>query len=110
MRFNIYDFNGRATEVDTYDKVIRCIFVQVISGNEVVTVNYDDCTSVTFDSCDNRAADYVDGSYSVDQNHLQDWVNFEITDYDKQPWHVHYTNGTQTIPMKRLFEFMEDDD
>lgn len=110
MIFNIYDFNGRATEVDTFDKVIRDIFVQVISGDEVVTVDYDDGTSKTFDSSNNRMVDYVDGSYILYPNNLQDWVNFEITDYDKQPWHVHYTNSTQTIPIKRLFAFMEDDD
>ena len=110
MIFNIYDFNGRATEVDTFDKVIRDIFVQVLSGDEVVTVDYDDGTSKTFDSSHNRTVDYVDGSYILYPNNLQDWVNFEITDYDKQPWHVHYTNGTHTIPIKRLFEFMEDDD
>ena len=110
MIFNIYDFNGRAREVDTGDKVIKDLFVQVLSGDEVVTVYYDDCTSVRFDSSRNRAADYVDGSYIIYPNNLEDWVNFEITDYDKQPWHVHYTNGTQTIPIKRLFAFMEDDD
>lgn len=110
MIFNIYDFNGRVTEVDTFDKVIRDIFVQVLSRDEVVTVDYDDGTSKTFDSSHNRTIDYVDGSYIIYPNNLQDWVNFEITDYDKQPWHVHYTNGTQTIPIKRLFAFMEDDD
>ena len=110
MIFNIYDFNGRTTKVDTGDKVIKDIFVQVLSGDEVVTVDYDDGTSKIFDSSHNRTVDYVDGSYILYPNNLQDWVNFEITDYDKQPWYVHYKNGTQTIPMKRLFEFMEDDD
>lgn len=110
MRFNIYDFNGRAREVDTGDKVIKDLFVQVLSGDEVVTVYYDDCTSVRFDSSRNRAADYVDGSYIIYPDNLHDWVNFEITDYDKQPWHVHYQNGTPTIPIKRLFEFMVNDD
>nr|DAQ91547.1 MAG TPA: hypothetical protein [Caudoviricetes sp.] len=110
MRFNIYDFNGCATEVDTGDKVIKDIFVQVISGDEVVTVYYDDCTRARFDSSRNRTPDYAYSSYILHPNNLQDWVNFEITDYDKQPGHVHYKNGTHTIPIKRLFAFMEDDD
>lgn len=110
MKFNIYDFNGCATEVDTGDKVVKDLFVQVLSGVEVVTVEYDDGTREIFDSSSNRWNSCVEGSYIVDQEHLQDWINFEITDYDKQPWHVHYENGTHTIPIKRLFAFMEDDD
>lgn len=110
MIFNIYDFNGRATEVDTGDKVVKDLFVQVLSGVEVVKVEYDDGTREIFDSSSNRWNSCVEGSYIVDREHLQDWINFEITDCDKQPWHVHYTNGTQTIPIKRLFAFMEDDD
>ena len=110
MKFNIYDYNGHATKVDTGDKVIKQLFVQVLSGDEVVTVDYDDGTSETFDSSDNRWDSYVNGAYFVDINHLQDWVNFELTDYDKQAWHVHYKNGTPIIPIKRLFEFMEDDE
>lgn len=110
MIFNIYNFNGKATKVDTGDKVIKDVFVQVLSGDEVVTVYYYDCTSVRFDSSRNRAADYDDGSYIIYPDNLQDWVNFEITDYDKQPWRVHYKNGTLTIPIKRLFAFMVDED
>lgn len=110
MIFNIYDFNDRATKVDTGDKVIKDLFVQVLSGDEVVTAEYDDGTRETFDSSNNRWNSYVEGSYIIDREHLQDWINFEITDYDKQPWHVHYINGTQIIPIKRLFAFMEEDD
>lgn len=107
MIFNIYDFNGKATAVDTGDKVIKQLFVQVLSGDEVVTVEYDDGTRETFDSSSNRWNSYVEGSYIVDQDHLQDWINFEITDYDKQPWHVHYTNHTPNISTKRMFKFYE---
>ena len=38
MKFTIYDYNGKATEVDTGDKEIRELFVQVLSEDEVVTV------------------------------------------------------------------------
>lgn len=107
MIFNIYDFNGKATAVNTGDKVIKQLFVQVLSGDEVVTAKYDDGTRETFDSSNNRWNSYVEGSYIVDQDHLQDWINFEITDYDKQPWHVHYTNHTPNISTKRMFKFYE---
>jgi len=59
MIFNIYDFNGKATEVDTGDKVIKQLFVQVLSGDEVVTVEYDDGTREKFDSSSNRWSSYV---------------------------------------------------
>ena len=38
MRFNIYNFNNEATEVDTGDNIIKQLFVQLMSGNEVVSV------------------------------------------------------------------------
>lgn len=107
MRFNIYNFNNEATEVNTGDKLIKQLFVQVMSGNEVVSVEYDDSARETFDSSNNRWNSYVEGSYIVEQDHLQEWINYAPTDYDKQPWHVHYKNGTQIIPYKRMFEFYE---
>ncbi len=107
MRFNIYNFNNEATEVDTGDNIIKQLFVQVMSGNEVVSVEYDDGTRETFDSSNNIWNSYVEGSYIVEQDYLQDWINYAPTDYDKQPWHVHYKNGTQIIPYKRMFEFYE---
>ena len=107
MRFNIYNFNNEATEVDTGDNIIKQLFVQLMSGNEVVSVEYDDGARETFDSSNNILNSYVEGSYIVEQDHLQDWINFEITDYDKQPWHVHYKNGTQIISYKRMHKFCE---
>ena len=107
MRFNIYNFNNEATEVNTGDKLIKQLFVQVMSGNEVVSVECDDGARETFDSSNNRWNSYVEGSYIVEQDHLQEWINYAPTDYDKQPWHVHYKNGTQIIPYKRMFEFYE---
>jgi hypothetical protein len=107
MRFNIYNFNNEATEVDTGDNIIKQLFVQLMSGNEVVSVEYNNGARETFDSSNNISDSYVEGSYIVDKDHLQDWINFEITDYDKQPWHVHYKNGTQIISYKRMHKFCE---
>lgn len=107
MKFNIYNFNNEATEVDTGDKEIQRLYVQVLTWDEVVTVEYNDGTRETFDSSNNRFVDFVEGFYIVEQNCLQDWINYVPTDYDKQPWYVHYTNNTGNIPNKRMCEFYE---
>ena len=82
MKFNIYDYNGRATEVDTGDNIIKQLFVQLMSGNEVVSVEYDDGERETFYSSNNRWNSYVEGSYIVEQDHLQQWIDYAPTDYD----------------------------
>jgi len=105
MKFNIYNFNNEATEVDTGDMEIQRLYVQVLTWDEVVTVEYNDGTRETFDSSNNRFVDFVEGFYIVEQNCLQDWINYVPTDYDKQPWYVHYTNNTGNIPNKRMCEF-----
>lgn len=105
MKFKIYDYNGKATEVDTGDKGIKELFVQVLSGDEVVTVDYDDGTKETFDSSDNRRVSYVEESYIVEKDRIKDWVNFVATDYDKQPWYVHYMNDTYGVSTTRAYEF-----
>lgn len=107
MKFNIYNFNNEATEVDTGDKEIQRLYVQVLTWDEVVTVEYNDGTRETFDSSNNRFVDFVEGFYIVEQNCLQDWINYVPTDYDKQPWYVHYMNNTGNIPNKRMCEFYE---
>ena len=107
MKFNIYNFNNEATEVDTGDKEIQRLYVQVLTWDEVVTVEYNDGVRETFDSSDNRFVDFVEGFYIVEQNCLQDWINYVPTNYNKQPWYVHYTNNTGNIPNKRMCEFYE---
>ena len=94
MRFNIYDFNGRARKVDTGDKVINRLFVQVLSGDEVVTVDYDDGTSETFDSSDSREYSYMEESYFVKKDGIQDWMSYVSTD-----------TNTNDVPHKRAYKF-----
>lgn len=97
MKFKIYDFNGKATKVDTGDKLVKQLFVQVLSGDEVVTVEYDDGTKKTFDSSYNRYVSYVEESYIVEKDRIQDWVSYVPTD----------TNDTNTndVPHKRAYKF-----
>ena len=105
MKFNIYNFNNEATEVDIGEKLIKQLFVQVLLGDEVVTVEYDDGTKKTFDSSYNRWVSYVEESYIVEKDRIQDWISYMPTDYDKQPWRVHYMNNTHGVQFKRAMEF-----
>lgn len=77
----------------------------MLSGDEVVTVEYDDGTKKTFDSTYNRWVSYVEESYFVEKDRIQDWVSYVPTDYDKQPWHIHYNNHTYGVPHKRAWKF-----
>ena len=94
MKFKIYDYNGKATEVDTGDKKIKELFVQVLSGDEVVTVDYDDGTSETFDSSDSREYSYMEESYFVKKDGIQDWMSYVSTD-----------TNTNDVPHKRAYKF-----
>ena len=96
MKFNIYNFNNEATEVDIGEKLIKQLFV---------TVEYDDGTKKTFDSSYNRWVSYVEESYIVEKDRIQDWISYMPTDYDKQPWRVHYMNNTHGVQFKRAMEF-----
>ena len=84
MIFNIYDYEGRATEVDTGDKIIKRLLVQLLFGDEIVMVMYDDGTNETFDSCDYRRGNCMEAFYFVDKSHLQDWIGLESTDPDER--------------------------
>lgn len=94
MKFKIYDYNGKATEVDTGDKEIKELFVQVLSGDEVVTVDYDDDTSETFDSSDSREYSYMEESYFIGKDSIQDWISYVSTD-----------TNTNDVPHKRAWKF-----
>nr|DAO85518.1 MAG TPA: hypothetical protein [Caudoviricetes sp.] len=94
MKFKIYDYNDKTTEVDTGDKEIKGLFVQVLSGDEVVTVEYDDGTKETFDSSDNRRVSYVEESYFVEKDSIQDWISYVSDD-----------TNTNDVPHKRAWKF-----
>ena len=94
MKFNIYNYNGKATEIDTGDKGIKELFVQVLSGDEIVTVDYDDGTSETFDSSDSREYSYMEESYFVEKDNIQDWISYVSDD-----------TNMNDVPHKRAYKF-----
>ena len=42
MKFNIYDYADQSVEIETQNKPIEEIFVQIISGDETIVVTYAD--------------------------------------------------------------------
>ena len=96
MIFNIYDFNDRATKVDTNNKEVRQLLVQVLSGDEVVTVDYSDCTNETYDSSNNRFINRFDGSYSVTLEDLQEWIAYGVS---------RVNSNSENLSYKRMYEF-----
>lgn len=78
MKTKIYDYANNAREIKIKDKPIDYIFVEVITGDEVVTIHYTDGTQETFDSCDFRNTNFNDGCYIVKGSDIEKWLNCSI--------------------------------
>lgn len=66
MKVKLMDYKGKKTEFEIGN--LEDVFVanmEVISGDEVLTVTYKDKTLKVFDSSDNRAMNFFDDSYVV---------------------------------------------
>lgn len=62
----IMDYKGKKTRAEIKDfGNVACIFIEVISGDEVMIVIYDSGEIETFDSSDDRGADFYDGMYAL---------------------------------------------
>lgn len=96
MIFDIYDYKGKATKADTHNKEVRQLLVQVLSGDEVVTVDYGDGTNETYDSSNNRFINRFDGSYSVTLEDLQEWIAYGVS---------RANSNSENLSYKRMYEF-----
>ena len=85
MKFKITDFANNKKEV-IVEKPIFNINVLILSGDEIVTINYEDGTFEEIDSCnDGRLIDYYDGQYMVPKHLLQQWIALEeLSSNDRQ--------------------------
>ncbi len=77
MKTKIYNYTN-AREIEIKDKPIDYIRVELISGDEVVTIHYTDSTQETFDSNDCRYMNFYDGSYVVKGSDIEKWLNCGI--------------------------------
>lgn len=77
MKFNIYDYADQPIEIETQDKPIEEIFVQILSGDETIVVTYADDDEDEFDSSNDRIESYNDGFYIVTKEFLDEWMNWK---------------------------------
>ena len=77
MKTKIYDYINNETEIELQDKPIEIMFVEIISGDEVLTVVYEDNTIQRFDSSESRFESFADGSYVVLKDQFDDWFAFD---------------------------------
>lgn len=74
----LYDYENNESSVTVEDKPIEAIVVNVVSGDEVAYIYYEDGTRIVTDSCDNRDFSYLDESYLVKKDQVKQWINFEF--------------------------------
>lgn len=97
----IYDYANKAVEVDTQGKEIDHIHVTVLSGDEIVTVYFQDGTKIRKDSSNCRVQSFYDGEYDVDKENLKKWQNFKFVDTEF---------STRAYSRMRAFDDCSDDD
>lgn len=77
MKIKIYDYNDHATEIEL-EKHVKMIFVTVITGDEIISIIYEDGSTSCYDSSCCRHIDYYDGHYVVNSDQIEEWANMEI--------------------------------
>lgn len=96
MKFNIYNYNNKPTEVDTEDKEIRYIKVAVVSGNEFINIHYENGIRGYYKSIVPFILIYYE-DYIIPKERIQEWIDLEkVTD--------------RTISYYRLEVFEEDEE
>lgn len=78
MLITIHDFAGRPKTIKITKKV-KFAYIIILSGDQVLTVHYEDGTKEKFDSSNNRITDYYDDDYEVK---LEDGKDFGTYNYD----------------------------
>lgn len=78
MKFNIYNYNNEPTEVDTGDKEIRYIMVEVVTGDEWIHIHCEDGTIEHYRS-DYPTMDFYYGGYTVFNERIQEWIELAKT-------------------------------
>lgn len=77
MKAKIYKYSDTARIIDLPDKKIRSIGVEILSGDEVVTFNFEDGEIIRVDACDCiRLASFEDGYYTVEGSDIEAWLNW----------------------------------
>lgn len=72
----IYNYANEETSIDLPNKPIKEINVIIISGDEVVAINFEDGEELEFDSSNCRLIQYYEGFYIVEGEKIDEWLSF----------------------------------
>ena len=81
MNINIFSYSGHKYHIETPRDDIDFIVVNIISGDEVLSIYYKDRSYETYDAVnfalesDQRLLGFHDGSYVVFQDQIDKWNN-----------------------------------
>ena len=89
MNTTIYDYANNAVKIELSDNKIICINVVVVSGDEVISVVFEDGTVRYFDASNSRCINFCDGFYTVSGDNIQKWLNFDPTGIDTVSYKRH---------------------
>ena len=79
---SIRDFAGnKSSFILGNSKDVKEIWVEIITGDEVVTVYYEDGTHKTFDSSMTRVHNYFDTAYELPLGYIDVFSNYEGSPY-----------------------------
>ena len=84
MIINIVDYKGERIPAYIGDiENIDYIEVEVLTGDEFITVWYKDGKYDYWDSSVYRGTDYYDGEYEVPSEQIEKWSNMPGSSYDR---------------------------
>lgn len=81
MKIKIYDYLDKETTVTLKRKPITAILVVVCSGDEIVTIYYEDGFCERYDSNPlSRWSDFFDCAYLVRPERIKEWAKCKSVD------------------------------
>lgn len=61
----IYDWEGESTTFEVDLSKVKAIIIDIISGDEIASVKYDDENVEVYDSSTSRTHDFYDSTYTI---------------------------------------------
>ena len=67
------DYSGEKQMTGIMTDEILCIFVEILTGDEILRIVKKDGSAEIIDSCPRRAHAYEDGNYIVTSDDVEEW-------------------------------------
>lgn len=85
MKLNVFDWEHKSHETDIEAEDVNCLYVVVLSGDEVITAIMNDGSEKIIDAVEftngNRCENFFDGDYGVHKDDLEEWLG-RVDSYD----------------------------